>query len=94
MKLILIKILLAPVLLTQGLWVRYKTPRLSEPVIDKQGSAGSGVELKLLLVGDSSAAGIGAETAQDSLLGQLIKLLSNDYQLRYQMLAETGKTVI
>ena len=91
-KLVVVKVLLAPVLLTQGLWVRHKTPRLSEPVINKQGSEGSGVELKLLLLGDSSAAGVGAETAQDSLLGQLIKLLSNDYQLSYQMLAETGKT--
>lgn len=92
MKLRLLKFLLAPVLVVQGLWVRWKTPRLAEPVTKKQGLVGSGPELRLLLLGDSSAAGVGAETAEASLLGQLINLLSQDHQLRYHMLAETGKT--
>jgi len=80
------------VLLIQGLWVRWKTPRLPEPVTSKQGLVGAGPELSLLLIGDSSAAGVGAETAEASLLGQLINLLSQDHRLRYHMLAETGKT--
>ena len=92
MKLLLIKVLLGPVLLIQGLWIKHKTPRLPEPKIKKQGQVGSGSALKLLLVGDSSAAGVGAATPQDSLLGQLISLLSKSYQLNYRMMAETGKT--
>ena len=92
MKLRLLKFLLAPVLVVQGLWVRWKTPRLAEPVTKKQGLVGSGPELRMLLLGDSSAAGVGAETAEASLLGQLTNLLSQDHQLRYHMLAETGKT--
>ena len=72
--------------------MRWKTPRLPEPVTNKQGVVGAGPELRLLLLGDSSAAGVGAETAEASLLGQLIKLLSQDHRLSYHMLAETGKT--
>ena len=72
--------------------MRWKTPRLPEPVTSKQGLVGAGPELSLLLIGDSSAAGVGAETAEASLLGQLINLLSQDHRLRYHMLAETGKT--
>lgn len=94
MKLMLIKGILAPILLFQGAYVRRKTPLLPEPVIDKQGLVGAGPEMRLLLVGDSSAAGVGADTAADSLLGQLIKLLSQNHQLSYQMLAETGKTTL
>jgi lysophospholipase L1-like esterase len=86
------KVLLAPILLIQGPKVRRNTPTLTEPLIDRQGSVGSGAELRLMLLGDSSAAGVGAETAQDTLLGQLIKLLSQDYQLSYQLVAKTGKT--
>lgn len=79
-------------LLIQGLWVKRKTPRLPEPVMDHSGTTGSGPKLNLLLLGDSSAAGVGAYKAEDTLLGQLIKLLSKDYQLHYQMSAATGKT--
>ncbi len=92
MKLTLFKILFGPVLLLQAAIVKHRTPRLPEPVLDKQGQEGVGKELKLLLLGDSSAAGVGALSSKDSLLGQLIQLLSQEHCLQYQMVAETGKT--
>ncbi len=88
----LLKILLGPVLLIQGWWVRKKTPVLPEPVIHKKGQVGTGPTFKLLLLGDSSAAGVGAPSADQSLLGELLALLSKKHQVTYHMLAETGKT--
>ncbi|WP_162846744.1 SGNH/GDSL hydrolase family protein [Marinicella litoralis] len=86
------KYLLGPLLLLQGLWVRKKTPVLPEPVDQTSGSLGHGKPIKLLLLGDSSAAGVGAETAEASLLGQLLKNLAPAHQVNYQMLAKTGQT--
>jgi hypothetical protein len=50
---------LAPVLLLQGLRVRLVTPRLPEPPGPRAGSAGQGPALRLLIAGDSAAAGVG-----------------------------------
>jgi len=86
------KYLLGPFLLLQGLWVRKKTPSLPEPVNKTCGSIGQGKILNLLLLGDSSAAGVGVETAEASLLGQLLQNLSPHYHVNYQMIAKTGQT--
>ncbi len=86
------KILLSPVLLLQGWWVRRNTPELPEPVIQPEGLVGQGSPFSLLLLGDSSAAGVGAPNAEQSLLGQLLSLLTQNHQVRYRMIAQTGKT--
>ncbi len=86
------KYVLGPLLLIQGLWVRRKTPVLPEPVKQTNGSIGSGKSIGLLLLGDSSAAGVGAESSEDSLLGQLLKNLSPKCQVNYRLLAQTGET--
>jgi len=91
-SLALMKVVLGPVLLLQGWWVRKKTPILPEPVEQKVGRQGQGRPLSLLLLGDSSAAGVGAPTAAQSLLGQLLLRLSQQHQVSYQMLAATGNT--
>ncbi len=92
LRFLLLKILLGPVMLIQGWWVRRNTPVLPEPVIHKKGQVGTGPPFRLLLVGDSSAAGVGAPCAEQSLLGELLALLRKDHQVTYHMLAETGKT--
>ena len=58
----LAKVLLGPVLLAQGIYTRRMTPRLPEAEGERQGEAGSGDVLRLLIVGDSAAAGVGAAT--------------------------------
>lgn len=88
----ILKWLLGPVLLAQGKWVRSKTPLLPEPVTIKSGVSGQGQSLKILLLGDSSAAGVGAPTAEQSLLGQLLIQLNSDHQVNYKLLAKTGRT--
>lgn len=85
------KILFAPLLILQGLWVRKKTPILPEPKNKTSGVIGNGKGLKLLLLGDSSAAGVGAEHPKQTLLAQLLNNLSPQFQVHFQMMAETGR---
>ncbi|WP_223788361.1 SGNH/GDSL hydrolase family protein [Marinicella meishanensis] len=91
-SLALLKVLLGPVLLIQGWWVRKHTPILPEPVKQNSGKHGQGQALSLMLLGDSSAAGVGAPTAEQSLLGQLLQRLSTDHCVNYQLRAATGNT--
>ena len=63
---------LAPLLLVQGRWVRRRTPLLPEPPGPRAGVIGQGPVLRLLIVGDSSAAGVGvAHQAQQVILSAL-----------------------
>lgn len=83
---------LAPVLICQGRYVRRVTPRLPEPEGERQGTAGNGPELRLLILGDSAAAGVGVSNQQDALAGQLVRELAKDYCVTWGLLAETGRT--
>lgn len=85
-------VLLAPLLLIQGILVRKRTPLLPEPAGTRKGEIGEGKSLRLLIVGDSSGAGVGVEHQKDALLGRLKEHLSGDYKLIYQLIAKTGTT--
>ena len=55
-----LKLALAPVLVAQALRTRRRAPVLPEPAGPRQGCVGQGEsELRLLIAGDSSAAGVG-----------------------------------
>lgn len=86
----LIKIALAPILLLQGLYVRRVTPKLPEPNGERSGVIGSGPHLRLLILGDSAAAGVGVATQADALSGQLISNLARDYRVSWKLLAQSG----
>lgn len=86
----LAKILLGPVLLAQGLYTRRMTPRLPEAEGERQGEAGSGDVLRLLIVGDSAAAGVGAATQGEALSGRLVERLAEDYQVAWKLWARSG----
>lgn len=90
----LFKLLLSPVLLLQGVWVRKKTPKLPEPVTQSTGVVGQGNSLSFLLLGDSSAAGVGVDSTEQSLLGQLLVHLSQNHEVSYKMMAKTGRTTM
>ena len=62
-------VLLAPVLVAQGIYVKRVTPRLSEPEGVRFGVFGAGPKMKLLIVGDSAAVGVGAATQHQALSG-------------------------
>lgn len=81
---------LAPVLLLQGRWVRHRTPRLPEPPGPRSGVVGQGPVLRLLILGDSSAAGVGAAHQDEALSGRLTQALSGDFTVHWTLLACTG----
>ena len=86
-------IALAPLLLAQGRYVRCVTPRLPEPTGSRRGTMGEGEPLRLLIAGDSSAAGVGAETQQSALSGQVAASLARHFQVSWRLVARTGRDV-
>jgi len=83
---------LGPVLLAQGRHVRRTTPLLPEADGPREGETGSGLSLRLLILGDSAAAGVGARTQDEALSGQLAVSLAPTFRLRWKLLAFTGAT--
>ncbi|HYD52978.1 MAG TPA: SGNH/GDSL hydrolase family protein [Gemmatimonadaceae bacterium] len=83
---------LAPVFILQGRRVRRTTPRLPEPTGAREGEAGEGTALRLLIVGDSAAAGVGADTQQEALSGRLVAALAADHRVTWSLVARTGAT--
>lgn len=84
-------IALSPLLLLQGLYVRSVTPRLPEADGARDGRCGAGPPLKLLIVGDSAAAGVGAEFQADALSGQLAARLAATHRLDWRLWANNGQ---
>lgn len=83
---------LLPIIIIQGVKVRKDTPRLIEASGDRDGLAGQGDPLSLLILGDSAAAGVGVETQQDALSGAIMSQLKNEYTLQWKLHAKTGDT--
>lgn len=92
MRLTLVTLALAPVLFGQGKRVKKNMLRLPEPVGERAGIVGTGQPLRLLILGDSAAAGVGVETQQQALSGQLVQQLSQHYQVHWRLEASTGHT--
>lgn len=84
---------LGPLLVAQGLHVRRSVVRLDEPPGPRSGSEGSGPTLRLLIAGDSAAAGVGATTQREALSGQLVAQLGPSLHVRWKLIATTGHTV-
>lgn len=79
-----VAVALAPVILPQGRELRRDTPRLPDAPEPWEGTAGDGERpLNLLVLGDSTAAGVGVDDAQLGLGGQLAEALAE----------RTGRTV-
>ncbi len=95
------KVALFPLLLAQGLHVRRKAielpeaagPRLGE-ALPRRARARVGEPLRLLVVGDSSAAGVGVAHQREALAEPLAHLLAEELgqPVRWQLVARTGVT--
>lgn len=83
---------LGPLLLLEGLHVRRVTPRLPEPPGPRSGRAGVGTPLRLLVAGDSAAAGVGAASQDEALAGRLVAELSAHRAVDWRLEARTGYT--
>lgn len=86
------KAVLSPILQAQGKRVRTTVPILPEPEGDKFGEEGQGPELRILVTGDSSAAGVGVSHQRDALTGHIVKNLKHDYRVSWTLAATTGFT--
>ena len=103
-------VLLAPIYLYQGRKIKRDTVRLPEPNGERHGQVqlNDAIEslkeahkrtLNLMVVGDSAAAGVGSETQQEALVGNLISVLTqqsaiqNQFDiLNWSLQATTGHT--
>ncbi|MCW9043337.1 MAG: SGNH/GDSL hydrolase family protein [Pseudopelagicola sp.] len=88
----LLQLSLAPLLVAQALWVVARAERLPEPPGPRSGHIGHGKPLRLLILGDSSSAGVGAETQESALSGALARALAPHVSLDWHLEGETGAT--
>jgi lysophospholipase L1-like esterase len=88
------KLMLSPVLVAQAIATRARLPRLPEPQGPRHGVAGRGTPLRLLIAGDSSAAGVGVGQQRDALAHRLAKALAEAAGARvsWQLRARSGLT--
>lgn len=87
--------LLAPVLVRQGRRVRRTTPRLPEAAGPRTGEiAGRGAPVRLLVLGESTAAGVGAADHGEGLGGQVAAVLARETgrPVHWRVLGRTGAT--
>ncbi|MFK7751245.1 MAG: SGNH/GDSL hydrolase family protein [Sedimentitalea sp.] len=87
-----LRLLLAPLLAAQAISVRRSARFLPEPSGPRSGTLGDGPPLRLLITGDSSAAGVGAPTQDLALSGQLVARLAETFRVSWHLYARTGHT--
>ena len=84
-----------PVYFAQGKWTRLVTPRLPDAQGPTEGLiAGAEPALRLIVIGDSTVAGVGAATHQSALTGQVAHHLARATQraVRWRALGQTHAT--
>lgn len=85
-------LLLLPVMGVQAIWVIIRAQRLPEAAGPRKGRDGNGKPLKILIVGDSSAAGVGVDHQDSALSGRLSAHLSDRYAVEWSLVAKSGAT--
>ncbi|PUB17411.1 SGNH/GDSL hydrolase family protein [Yoonia sediminilitoris] len=84
------RIVLFPVLVFQAVKARRSALRLNDPVGRRNGTSGHGPDLRLLIIGDSSAVGVGTSHQEEALLGHMRKRLSQTNTVHWTVDAKTG----
>ena len=87
---LLLLVILSPLLWLQARYVRRTTPRMPEPPGERVGTCGCGPLIRLLVAGDSGAAGVGAPSQEQALCGQLVQRLSRQHTVHWRVLAVNG----
>lgn len=84
----------SPVLIVQGRRLRRDTPRLPDAAQPWNGTLAGPHPLRLLVLGDSTAAGVGAETQDDALPGNLARELNARFGrgVEWRAIGENGAT--
>jgi lysophospholipase L1-like esterase len=84
---------LLPILLAQAVWLRKTTPRLPDAAGPSEGSiTGAGEPLQVIVLGESTVAGIGARTHETGLAGQFAAAIhrANGRPVEWRVLARSG----
>ena len=83
-----------PLMLPQAFVLRRTAPRFAAADGPTQGSIGAGRDVRLLAIGDSIVAGVGARRLTGALVGQTAVALSESHDIRvhWQAIGETGMT--
>lgn len=86
------KLVLLPLLIVQAAVTRKRMPRLPEAAGERHGEVGQGPLLRLLITGDSSAAGVGVVSQRDALAGQMTQRLAQlcEARVQWRLVARTG----
>ena len=89
-----LKPLLLPLLIAQAVATRRRAPQLPEAAGERRGSVGEGPTLRLLIVGDSSGAGVGVATQDQAFAGHLTRSLAarTRRRIHWALHARTGLT--
>ena len=89
-----LKLALSPLLVAQAVVTRVRMPRLPEADGPRSGRVGRGPVVRLLVAGDSSAAGVGVAGQHEALAAQLATQLAarRGVQVHWQLLAQSGLT--
>ena len=69
----IIALVLSPVLLVQGRWMKRAIPKLPDAAMPWHGGLEGPDPVRILVLGDSTAAGVGAPTQADALPGNLAR---------------------
>lgn len=83
---------LLPIIVPQALWVAARAQRLPEAAGPRTGEMGQGPPLRLLILGDSSAAGVGVPDQSAALSGRLVARLSEGAAVEWTVWAQSGLT--
>ncbi len=96
-----LKIALSPLLVAQAMLARTRLPKLPEPSGDRHGviaamkqRSATAPVLRLLIAGDSSAAGVGVVTQREALADQLARQLASasGARVEWTLIAQSGLT--
>jgi lysophospholipase L1-like esterase len=87
-----LELALSPILLAQALYVRRTVEKLPEAEGPRQGCVGRGPPLRVLIFGDSAAAGVGVQAQETALSGQLAAALAQRHTVHWRLIASTGAT--
>lgn len=91
-----VKLALSPLLVAQAIWTRRRLPRLPEAEGPRRGQVGAAgaTPLRLLIAGDSSAAGVGVVSQREALATQLAQRTAQacTARVQWQLVARSGLT--
>lgn len=81
-----------PLFLYQGNKVKRDVKTLPEAEGQRKGMNGKGKKISILILGDSSACGVGVQRMEDSLSGCLVKFLDQKFSCKWRIVAKSGIT--